>query len=327
MANNNFAGINLDLKLTQQNIERLVTEYDIPLKHYLTEFANSKGKLIRPTLFYLFKRTGNNKVTLKDQAAATSIELLHMATLIHDDIIDDSPLRRGVASIQAKFGKDVAVYSGDYLFTLFFKLLVNELQDMNLIKLNVETMYRILRGELNQKAIRFDLRMDMLAYLDSIYGKTAAIFGLACYEGTVLGGQSEVKCKLARKIGYHIGIVFQIHDDILDYTASIQTAHKPVLKDLSEGIYTLPLILAFKDHENEFLPILNKKSNLTSADEQKIVELIQKHQGIEKATTFANKYIQKTQAELKCFGNAQLTNAITKLFDKLQGRSDLDERK
>lgn len=305
--------------ITRKNIVRIIEQNNVFEKDYFSDFGNSHGKLLRPMLFYIFRLEGKVALSKKDLAAASSIELLHMATLVHDDIIDDSPKRRGVASIQSKFGKDVAVYSGDYLFTLFFKLIVNQIQDLKLIEKNIDTMHAILKGELNQKAKRYDLAFDKISYFRTIYGKTAAIFGLACYEGAVMGGYPQTKCKLARKIGEHIGVIFQIYDDILDYSATESKLKKPVLKDLNEGIYTLPLILSQESHREEFIQIL-KKENLEASDIKQIMLLIDKYSGIDKTRKVAEKYVNKVCNELSEFNSVEISYCVKEIFNKIMKR-------
>ena len=118
---------------------------------------------------------------------AASLEMLHMATLIHDDIIDDSPLRRGNITIQSKYSKDVAVYTGDVLFTKFFEFLISVMNGSEYLAYNAQTTKRILLGELNQMTIRFKLDETIYDYLRSIKGKTAELFWLACKEGAYYG--------------------------------------------------------------------------------------------------------------------------------------------
>lgn len=317
--NNSFQLLELLHETHNELIKIVQNNSDFP-KPYLDDFVKSRGKMIRPALFFIFRLVGKDKITEKDYAVANSIELLHMASLVHDDIIDDSPLRRGVPSIQFKFGKDVAVYAGDYLFTLFFKLIVTNTQNLNLIKLNVDTMHAILKGELNQKAQRFNLKMNLTSYFKSIYGKTAAIFGTACYEGAVLAGLSNARCILAKKIGYHIGIIFQIYDDILDYSSTSQKLKKPVGEDLKEGVYTLPLILAYRKDSRSFKSILEKREYLSKKDTEQITNLINELNGIQDSKKIVDLYIQKIENELDRFNDHKVQYLINQILNQIRER-------
>ncbi|MFR5024642.1 MAG: polyprenyl synthetase family protein, partial [Limosilactobacillus fermentum] len=185
---------------------------DGQLESALQKMATNGGKFLRPAFFWLFASlTGQPQPEQRDRLIklATSIEVLHMATLIHDDIIDDSPERRGRISIQAEFGKDVAVYSGDYLFTIFFDLITTTTATTPFLTTNAQIMHRILRGELGQMADRFKQDQTFLSYLRNINGKTAALFSLAASEGAYFGGADQRTVALAKRIGQNVGIAFQ----------------------------------------------------------------------------------------------------------------------
>ena len=308
------------LKKTRKLLINLINKYDIPSAHYLKDFSFTEGKLLRPTFYFLF-RNNNNKITYQDYQIAMSLEMLHMSTLIHDDIIDDSDMRRGISSLQSKFGKDVAVYSGDYLITLFLTLL-SSTKDIKLIQSNISTMRHILQGELNQKAIRYHIPMDLVSYYYSIYGKTAALFALSCYEGAYLNNWDVKKCTIAKKIGYHIGVAFQIYDDILDYHISDSyTPQKPMFNDISEGVYTLPLILLYKKIPQKLSHYLyhNKEKLISEENLMTIVNLINDYNVIDESKKIANSYIHKAMIETEQLANSKyLQEGILEVFTKLK---------
>lgn len=155
------------------------------LQDALLEMASNGGKYLRPSLLILSAQIASKKETVSKQIIqlASSIEILHMASLIHDDIIDDSDERRGKISIQARFGKDTAVYAGDLLFTHFFDLILNAISEQDYMIKNAHTMHHLLAGELGQMAERFNLSQDFNDYLTNVKGKTAALFRLAAEEG------------------------------------------------------------------------------------------------------------------------------------------------
>lgn len=251
----------------------------------LIELNQAGGKHLRPLFFFLFTRFGDQ--SQKDQEKllkiAASIEILHMATLIHDDIIDDSPLRRGIATIQSQFGKDIAVYSGDLLFTLFFELIVETMVDSPYIIQNAQSMKKILMGELDQMRLYYNQEQTIEDYLQAISGKTAELFKLASEEGAYFSAASSDTVTLAGQIGYNIGMAFQILDDILDYTATQDDLHKPVLEDLANGVYSLPLLLAIKKSPLVFKELLAKKTNMKLSDKQEVAALVMQYNGVEEA--------------------------------------------
>ncbi|OYQ66883.1 polyprenyl synthetase family protein [Aerococcus sp. 1KP-2016] len=258
----------------------------------LLSLNKSGGKTLRPAMFLLFAQFGDKAKQEEDRLMniAASLEILHMATLIHDDVIDDSPLHRGQVTIQSQYGKDVAVYTGDFLFTQFFDLIIDNIDERDYIKINAQTMERILIGELNQMYKRFDQAESVEEYLENITGKTAELFWLSAMEGAHFAGTNDGITALAGSIGKNIGMAFQVLDDILDYVSDTETLKKPVLEDLAQGIYTLPLLLAKAQAPAEFAPILDKKQHISDDDAKTIAKLVHQYAGVTKAQAYAKSY-------------------------------------
>lgn len=240
-------------------------------------------KIFAACFFLLFSQFGQSKANNQDKLfkIVASLEILHMATLVHDDIIDDSPLRRGQTSIQTLFGKDVAVYTGDFLFTIFFELILEGMAGTDYMTINAKAMKKILIGELDQMKLYFNQEQSIDDYLKAISGKTAELFQLACQEGAFFGGADQNITDKAALIGFNIGMTFQILDDILDYTAEKEQFNKPVLEDLRNGVYSLPLLFAIKENPQAFKPYLDKKNHMTDQDVKKVSELVLHYQGVE----------------------------------------------
>ena len=206
--------------------------------------ASSGGKRLRPAFVLLGGAFGNKAQTHLAEIAA-GVELLHMATLVHDDIIDDSPTRRGEPTVQARFGKDVAVFTGDFLLTRAMLLMSAGKADERLRDL-ARAMLHICEGEVGQYADRFRTA-SLLRYLKRIHGKTAALFSLSLAMGAHQTGADEDVCRRLAKYGMFFGMAFQIYDDMLDYMATSKQVGKPVGHDVLSGVYTLPLLMALKD--------------------------------------------------------------------------------
>lgn len=267
----------------------------------LTDFSTSGGKLLRPAFFLLFSDLGALEKQEEEQLLkiAASVELLHMATLIHDDIIDDSPLRRGAASVQSRYGKDIAVFTGDLLFTVFFELLIETMNGSEFMTINAQSMKRLLLGELDQMHTRYNQRLTFRDYLRAINGKTAQLFWLACKQGAYFGHADKKTQRLAGRIGRNIGLAFQIYDDILDYTADTKTLKKPVLEDLAQGVYTLPLLLAYQEAPAHFTPYLAKKELLLPKEAGQVAQLVAHHGGTAKAKAIAQRFAEKALADIR----------------------------
>lgn len=220
----------------------------------------SGGKMLRPAFFLLFSDFGPQKRTTQELIPlAASLEILHVATLIHDDVIDDSPLRRSQPTIHTKYGRRNAIYAGDYLFTLYFELISRNLSDNNDILRNALSMKKILVGELDQMLINFNVKATTKMYLNEISGKTAELFSLSGAMGAIVSGGDQELIDRCKGIGYDIGMAFQIIDDILDFSNTSQIG-KPSHEDLKNGVYSLPYILGLEAGNEKLIRILSQEA-------------------------------------------------------------------
>ena len=260
------------------------------------------GKMLRPACVMLFGAFGPDATQKHDdlQKIATSIETLHNATLIHDDIIDESSMRHGRPSIQTKYGKHIAVYAGDYLFALSLTLLSENAQSLHSVIADGKTMQNILVGETEQYNNAYNINISEKEYLNQIKGKTGVLFGLACFIGAYESGIKVTKALKAKQFGEYLGQAFQLRDDILDYTTTSSTFKKPVLLDVKDGIYSGPLIFALQNDNNNHLHELVKMgTDLTQDQLHEIENLVNHLGGVERAQKLADQYTEKALASLK----------------------------
>lgn len=281
-------------------IKKKTTIRNKQIQEAIFSLLDNGGKLLRPAFFMLFSKLGDVEKQNHHQliSAAASTEVLHLGTLIHDDIIDDSDMRRGSQTLQSKYGKDVAVYAGDLLLSVYFDLLADTTKSTKIIKKNAFSMRRVLLGELEQLTNAYNVHITYRQYIRNIKGKTAQLFELSCFEGAYYGKASPDVVKRSGRVGNYIGIAFQMLDDILDYSQTIEEFEKPVLEDVKQGIYSLPLILAMQENRQPFLPLLEKKHEMTESDVKQVVSLIEKYNGIERARSIAHRYTKKALAEI-----------------------------
>lgn len=291
------------------------------LQDALLEMASNGGKYLRPSLLILSAQIASKKETVSKQIIqlSSSIEILHMASLIHDDIIDDSDERRGKISIQARFGKDTAVYAGDLLFTHFFDLILNAISEQDYMIKNAHTMHHLLAGELGQMAERFNLSQDFNDYLTNVKGKTAALFRLAAEEGSHFGNGDT---QALASFGENLGIAFQIVDDILDYTGGKQL-NKPTLEDLTTGVYSLPILLALskKELREQLVPLLEKKRQMSKNDIEQIQKILLNSSVIEETHALAEQYTNRALANLAQLPQTNATVLLKKMTRKLVNRT------
>ncbi|WP_208422652.1 polyprenyl synthetase family protein [Latilactobacillus fragifolii] len=293
----NYPEIETELAQSLALIEDNIHTKNQAVTDAILEMISAGGKLLRPAYCLLFSQF-NPVNRQKMIALAAAIETLHTATLIHDDIVDDSDLRRHQESIQARFGKDVAVYAGDYLFVVCFKLLANYASDLKSIQFNSQTMDQILDGELSQMTTRYNLDLTPKQYLQQINGKTGQLFALSCFIGAYESQKGLKFAHQAEKIGLNIGLAFQILDDILDYTQTDINFGKPVLDDMRRGVYSLPLIMALQSNRQTLAPYLDKQSAMTDADVHAVQSIVRQSGSVEKAQALAQDYTNRALAGL-----------------------------
>lgn len=292
---------------------------DPVLADVLAHLQGSSGKQVRAALLVAASADETGAVTDEAINAAAALELLHLATLVHDDVIDDAPTRRGQPSIQARFGKKTAVITGDYLFCLCFSLVSDlPLRFADRFAVFSRAMTAVCVGELNQYKHNRDVQLSVLGYLRIIAGKTAALFTLALYAGAALRGADEQTCRLFGRIGYQIGMLFQLVDDCLDYEASPQVLKKSAKHDLAEGVVTLPLIYALQ--QRRALQLIVQQSRLSAQAIHDTVAEVVLLGGVSHTRRMAEQYYHKACRLLESVEPAGKRSQIRAILDAVRDR-------
>ncbi|MBC6315984.1 polyprenyl synthetase family protein [Listeria grandensis] len=294
-----YPNLQTDLKDVLTTIEKSIQIRDKQVEQNVKALIHAGGKLLRPAYALLAAQVGPDYDRDRAIAVAGALEVLHMATLIHDDVVDDAPTRRGIPTIHSKYGRNYAVYTGDYLFCICFKILSSHANSIENIEFNSKNIEKILMGELDQMRMRYDINVTVRQYLSRISGKTAQLFALSTFSGVSQSKANRSQARNAWNIGHYLGMAFQIIDDVLDYTSSNGGLGKPVLNDVKQGVYTLPLIYAMQKRHSEFRPLLEKELDMSDADLENLLDLITKYKGVEQAFTLADKYTKKALREIK----------------------------
>lgn len=220
------------------------------------------GKRLRPALYFLAVRCGKARSESGILPLALALEMVHMATLMHDDVIDRADLRRGIPTANAKWGNQIAVLSGDYFFAKAFSLVARNYNDPQVIAILSDVICDLSEGELAQNQSAFAMPEGEADYYGRIAKKTANFIAASCQLGAIVAGLGERSVQALRRYGYAIGMAFQITDDILDIVATEKQIGKPVGNDMLEGIVTLPVIraLAVSDHAAELRELIAGRS-------------------------------------------------------------------
>jgi len=277
------------------------------------------GKRIRPALLLLTAQSIANGKELKHQLGmATVVEFIHTATLLHDDVVDESNLRRGRATANAAFGNAASVLVGDFLYSRAFQMMVapNELKIMEIL---AEATNTIAEGEVLQLMNMHDSDVNEARYMQVIHFKTGKLFEASCALGALLAKASEEQYQAAQAYGRHIGTAFQLVDDILDYTASAEQMGKNAGDDLREGKPTLPLIYLLDQGTPEQKKLV--KNAINQADELPDDLFMQVYKAIvdSKAITYteaaAEREAQLAKNALACFPKNAATQSLMDLCD------------
>lgn len=287
---NNYPHLKEELILVLDLMKKNVKCKDKKIENSILELIECGGKLLRPAFVIIGSKFGNYDFE-KSVPTAAVIEMLHMASLVHDDVIDDSKLRRGQETIQSKYGKDYAVYIGDYLFCVCFKILATS-SSLQAIKMDSRAMSKICMGEVNQLNSRYSTKLSIKDYLSRISGKTAELFSLSLSLGAAECDADKAVIKTLYNIGHNLGMAFQIIDDILDYEGNDESIKKSAGNDLKQGIYTSPFIYAALNNPKEFSSFIGNEE-LTDEDIKEIIEKVKINNGVSEARNLAHKYMKK----------------------------------
>ncbi|MGJ7044969.1 heptaprenyl diphosphate synthase [Thermoanaerobacterium thermosulfurigenes] len=308
-----------DMKKIDEFILANVKTNSPTIKKAIDDLVLSGGKRIRPLLVIAIARMGEYSEE-KIIPIAASIEIMHMATLIHDDIIDDSKMRRGQKSVQSKYGKETAVFTGDFLFSQAFNLIADIISKENL-KLIAKGVKAICEGEIEQFDNRYNLDLSIKKYLKRIYRKTALLFAISCESGASQAGLPKEMIRAMRHFGLEIGTAFQIVDDILDYEGVERVVGKPLGSDLLNGIYTLPLIYALKTDRKKVIKGILRKRDLSRRDVNRIIKEVKLSGGIDYAKELALKYVKKAVKYLEVIPDCEQKSLMMDIADDVLKRN------
>ena len=279
------------------------------------------GKRVRPAVLILCAKLGEFDRGRSVQLAV-AIELIHTATLVHDDVVDEADTRRGKPSINSKWDNKFAVLLGDYLYTKGCRLLLKD-KDIAAIRLVIGATNDMTEGEVLQEAVKNDPDVSFEDYLYIIRAKTAGLISACAKAGGMCGGLPQDKIDALERFGLNLGIAFQIIDDTLDWKAKKEKLGKPVANDLREGGYTLPLIYFLREASQADKDWLYKVLDNEGLSEEDILSIRDKMDGykiLEKVVDLGEKYIQSAKKELDIFPPSNIKQALLTLADHILER-------
>ncbi|MEW6239252.1 MAG: polyprenyl synthetase family protein [Chloroflexota bacterium] len=287
------------IKLVEERMRAQADESHPDLRAALEHLLKAGGKRVRPTVGLL---VGNMLGAPQDKLVTlgAAVELLHTATLVHDDLIDGALLRRGMPTLNARWSAAATVLTGDFLFARAAKLAA-ETDHLPLMRLFAETLATIVNGELTQMFTSRGL-ISRENYTQRIYAKTASLFEMAARAASMVSPVDEAVVESMRRFGYELGMAFQIMDDVLDFTGEQSAIGKPVGSDLLQGLVTLPAIYYAESHpEDDDVRLLKEGGWGNQERMERLVESIRASRAIQQATEEAAQAIERALEMLTPF--------------------------
>ena len=299
--------------------ELIIRRMDSPVKmipQLASHIIAAGGKRLRPMLTLAAARMCGYRGA-RHVALATCVEFIHTATLLHDDVVDESDLRRGLASANTLWGNQASVLVGDFLFSRAFQLMVED-GSLAILDILSRTSSVIAEGEVMQLATTNDVETSETTYLEVIRAKTAQLFAAACRIGAVVAERPAVEESALEAYGLNLGIAFQLIDDVLDYSAKQATLGKTVGEDFADGNITLPVILAFRrgaGSERDFWRRTLQNRDQRDGDLDDAIRLMEKHDALADSVARARHYGAIARDTMGIFAEGPERQALVELID------------
>ena len=309
-----FEPIRQELSAVESEFRRQV-ESRVPLIPEIGRYIQeSGGKRVRPAVLLLAARLAGYRGGLAVLYASV-VEFIHAATLVHDDIVDNADVRRGRRSVHNRWGADVTVLLGDYLFIKSMDMALKQ-DALDVLRLLSDVTLRMIEGELMQLVKNGDVSLSEEAHLDIVRRKTAVLFGGCAEIGGLLGGLPDEQRRCLRHYGEDLGMTFQLVDDLLDLTGDQEALGKPVGGDLREGKLTLPLIHLLRHGEDGAADLVSRvfaAHQLTAPDWERLSDMLRRHRSIEAAFERASAFAEAAKVQLAGFPPSSARDALAAL--------------
>ncbi|SDN01233.1 heptaprenyl diphosphate synthase [Psychrobacillus sp. OK028] len=292
-----YSDLKSDLDIIEKELAIAVNSSSHLLNEASLHLLLAGGKRIRPVFVLLAAKFGNYSIDSIKNVAVT-VELIHMASLVHDDVIDDAETRRGRETVKAQWNNRVAMYTGDFLFANAIEY-ITDLQNTYAHEVLSQTMVELCIGEIIQIEDKHYLEQTVRDYLRRIKRKTAILISASCELGAIASGADEKTVRHLKLFGYYVGMSFQIIDDILDLTSTDEQLGKPAGSDLVQGNITLPVLYVKNDPIIQ--PLLREvlEGSISHENRQLLLAKIRESNGIDRAKRISNNYLEKALNEVK----------------------------
>ncbi len=306
----------------EKHLHTLLHSDDPFIKQSIPQILRAGGKRLRPALLLMSAQICNFSGEQSIRLAA-AIELIHTASLIHDDIIDNDNLRRGVPTINSRLGDRVSIILGDYLYSMVFNILA-EIGNLEIIRCVASTTSQMARGDLCQLKHQYNMNLSEEKYLTINADKTASLMSCACRIGALCGTSFNGEVETLTRYGRNLGMAFQIADDMLDLIAEEKALGKPLGSDIREGKITLPLICVMRNgdkKDREWLSSVCKAKQVDHSTLNRIRDIVNHYNGIEYSFKKAEEYGMACKEDLKHIEESEAQNALMEFADYVVNRA------
>ncbi|MFD0680920.1 MULTISPECIES: polyprenyl synthetase family protein [unclassified Paenibacillus] len=301
-----YAKLKKDISYIEKELERCIDNDNALLRDASLHLLKAGGKRIRPVYVLLGAKFGTYDLE-RIKHVAVPLELIHMASLVHDDVIDDATTRRGQLTVKSKWDNRIAMYTGDYIFATALSV-VTQLPNPVIHQIMSKAIVEMSIGEMEQIRFFFNAEQTIRDYLLRIKRKTALLIAISCQLGAIASGASDDISKCLYKYGYNVGMAFQVRDDILDLCGTEKELGKPPGSDIRQGNISIPVIFALQDMELKS-GLLKEIQRIQQYDGQtdisEFLRIIRNSSGIKRAEDLASRYIDKAIAALQPLPNIQ----------------------
>lgn len=312
--------INKEIKKIEKALKQTIKSDNAVLEEASHHLLSSGGKRVRPSFVILSSEYGISPRNEDTYKIAVSLELIHMATLVHDDVIDRSDKRRGRLTISKKWDQDTAILTGNYLLALALNN-ISSIEDKRIHMILSHAIVDVCRGELFQFQDQFNTEQTITNYLRRINRKTALLIQLATELGALSAHADHKTANKLKRIGHYIGMSFQIVDDILDFTSTEKQLGKPVGSDLMNGHITLPVLLEMRENPEFKAKVDALNPNSPKEDFVYCVDYIRQSSNIDAAKQISRQYLQKA---IRLLDELEVNGATTwfkKLIKRMESRN------
>lgn len=317
-----YATMKTDVQYIEKQLEKNIRCDHELLSETSLHLFKAGGKRIRPVFVLLSGKFGSYNIE-KLQHIAVPLEMIHMASLVHDDVIDNAETRRGQLTVKSRWDNKIAMYTGDYIYAKALTL-VTQLHNPKIHQILSKAMVQMCIGEMEQIRDFFNTNQTVRNYMRRIRRKTALLIAISCQLGAIAAEASDTISNALYRFGYNVGMAYQIRDDLLDLCGTEKQLGKPPGSDMRQGNITLPVLLALQD-ESIRKPLLAEIEEIHRLDGQmdvsRAVAMIRNSKGIDQADQLANRYIEKALHALERLPNLKAKKNLTEITHFVAKRS------